>query len=136
MTMLRYFPTVSAPRAARFAHSYDIDNTVGWQPRADVTELDDVYQVSVELPGIERENVNISFEDGVLKIEGEQELETNENAKHYRRERRYGKFARSFRVSEHNINAESIEAAFNNGVLTLRLPKAPEVLPRKIEHTD
>ena len=136
MTMLRYFPTTRAPRAARFAHTHDAENTAAWQPHADVSELDDVFEVSVELPGIEREDVNVSFEDGVLKIEGEREFAEVENAKHYRRERRYGKFARSFRVSEHSVDAGSIEASFGNGVLTLRLPKAPEVLPRKIEITD
>ena len=136
MTMLRYFPTTRAPYAARFAHAYDAGDTAAWQPRADVSELDDVYQVSVELPGIERDNVNVSFEDGVLKIEGEQDVEKTENARHYRRERRYGKFSRSFKVSEHGIEAENIKAEFNNGVLTLSLPKAPEVLPRKIEITD
>jgi HSP20 family protein len=136
MTMLRYSPAVHAPRAARFVHTHDVDNSVAWQPRSDVSELDDAYEVSVELPGIDRENVNVSFEDGVLKIEGEQEVESSENAKHYRRERRSGKFSRSFRVSEHNVEAENIQATFKNGVLTLRLPKAPEVLPRKIEITE
>ena len=64
MTMLRYSPAVHAPRAARFVHTHDVDNSVAWQPRSDVSELDDAYEVSVELPGIDRENVNVSFEDG------------------------------------------------------------------------
>ena len=140
MTLVRYYPTNRAARPNNFGlarHGQNINELRGaWQPRADVSEREDAYEVVVELPGIERENVNVSYENNVLTIEGEVSFEKDDDAKYYRSERREGKFHRSFRVPEGGVQAESIEAKFSNGLLTLHLPKVAEVLPKKIEITD
>ena len=140
MTLVRYYPTNRTARPRNFGlarHGFDINESrAAWQPRADVSEREDAFEVVVELPGIDRENVNVTFENNVLTIEGEVTFEKDDDAKYYRSERREGKFHRSFRVSEGGVEAESIEAKFNNGLLTLHLPKVAEVLPKKIEITE
>jgi len=136
MTLVRYYPT------ARFPHVHDqhfrgLDNSevADWQPRADVIEHEDAYEVSLELPGVDKDAVEVTFEKDVLTVKGKRESDTDENTRYFRRERRYGTFYRSFRVPERGVEGEKVRAAYNNGVLTLTLPKAAEVLPKKIEVT-
>lgn len=143
MTLVRYFPSVSArPRWTR-DHGFPTDRWLddflgdatvdGWCPRADVVEKDDHYEVSVELPGVEKDAVKVSVENTVLTVSGENKSEHKDEGDSYRRlERRYGAFSRSFELPE-GVDAEKIGATFNNGVLKLSVPKAPEIMPRVIE---
>jgi len=98
----------------------------------DVAEEDGAYIVKAEMPGVKPEDVEVTLNNNVLTIKGEakEESETKEVDYHLR-ERRYGSFMRSLTMPA-NIKAEAIEAKNEHGVLTVRLPKAEEVKPKKI----
>jgi len=98
----------------------------------DVTENDDNYTVRASLPGIKAEDLDISFSENTLTIKGETKGENvDENEKWHLRERRFGSFMRTISLPT-QVNADAIDAHFENGVLTLTLPKAEEVKPRRI----
>ncbi|MBZ0275641.1 MAG: Hsp20/alpha crystallin family protein [Anaerolineae bacterium] len=99
----------------------------------DVHEQDNGYTVTAELPGIPSENINVKLHDGILTISAEQTVENKqeEQGRVLLQERRYGKFSRSVRLPQ-PINTEQVEASYDNGVLTLTLPKAAEAQPRMI----
>lgn len=104
-----------------------------WTPRADLSETDDAYLIAIDLPGIRREDLEITMEDGTLKISGERSMESeSENGQYYRIERAYGRFFRSFTFGP-NADPNKIEATFDEGVLTIRVGKAEERKPRRIE---
>ena len=98
---------------------------LGSLPAVDVVEKEKEYEISAELPGMEAGNIEISVANGGLTIKGEKKEEKEEKKKDYfLSERRYGSFERSFRVPE-GVDVDMIEANFNKGVLTLKLPKSP-----------
>ena len=99
----------------------------------DIAESEDSLTVEASLPGINPDDVEISVHDGVLtiKAEVEHEEEQEEEGKYYLRERRSGSFHRAVRLPL-EVNAEAAEATFNNGLLTLTLPKVEEAKPKKI----
>ncbi len=108
-------------------------HTAVWKPRVDIRENDDELWFAVEMPGMDKNDIHVSFEDGYLKIEGERKAVEPKDGLHYlRRERRYGKFGRRFKINT-RIDQQNIEAKYENGVLMVHLPKAPEEKPRKIE---
>ena len=102
--------------------------------RTDVSDTGDAYKLEAELPGFKKEDINIDVENDCLTISVERKLEDEDKRPNFiKRERVYGSFSRSFDVS--GINVEGIEAAYNDGVLTLTMPKKVEVKPasRKLE---
>ncbi len=101
-------------------------------PSVDVYEDEKAYYLEAELPGYTVDDVNIHVEKHVLHISSEKINEKKENKKFLVRERGYVKFDRSFTLPE-GINEDQIEAEFNNGVLTVTLPKTPVEQPKKIE---
>jgi HSP20 family protein len=105
-------------------------------PRVDIKEHDKHYEITAELPGVKKDDVNITLQDGILTIEAESRQESKEEkeGKVIRQERRYGRYSRSFNLGD-NVHEEDIKASFDNGVLTIEAPKAPEVQPqqRRIE---
>jgi HSP20 family protein len=104
-----------------------------WSLAIDVAEKGDLFTIKASLPGMSPEDLNVTLEDNVLTIQGElREDETIEEETYHIRERRYGSFSRSLRFPV-PVNANSIEAAYENGVLTLTVPKAEEVKPKRIE---
>ncbi len=99
----------------------------------DVVEQDDKFLVKASVPGINPEDIEITFTDGVLTIKGETKEDHEVKEENYHlRERRYGSFMRRIALPT-NIDADNIDATNENGVLTLTLPKAEEVKPRRIE---
>ena len=102
--------------------------------RTDVTDTGDAYKLEAELPGFSKNDIKIDIENDCLTISAERSME-NKDEKHnfVKRERYYGSFSRSFDIS--GINADAIEAAYNDGVLTLTMPKKQEQLPasRRLE---
>jgi HSP20 family protein len=97
----------------------------------DVHEDDKTYTVVTSLPGVKPENINVNLHDGVLTITGEIPEETRENTQTLMRERSYGKFTRSIRLPM-AVDSNKVEAAFDNGVLTLSLPKTEAAQPKQI----
>ena len=100
-------------------------------PAVDVAETDTAYQVKAELPGIRKEDLDVTVDDGVLTIKAEHNdnQEQTENGQLIRQERSYEKFARSLRLGA-NVDEETITAEYRDGVLHITLPKAKEVQPR------
>ena len=102
-------------------------------PPINVEETDDEFIVSIELPGMKKEDVQISFHEGVLSIVGEKKAEKEfKEGNFHRFERTYGTFNRSFTLP-HTVVAEKIAAKFNNGILSINLPKVEEAKAKKIE---
>ncbi len=111
-----------------FRHTYE-----GWRPVADITEDDNAYHVNMELAGLTKDDVKISFKDDVLTVSGEKKQEKKEETKNYHHlERRYGKFERAFRVNS-DVIEDKIDATFKDGVLMIDLPKAEIAKPKEIE---
>ena len=90
------------------------------QMKTDIAEFKDHYELAVDLPGFEKKDLSIDYQDGYLTITAETK-ENNENGKFLRRERFYGKASRSYYVGE--IEQSSIKATFKNGVLEISVPK-------------
>ena len=104
-----------------------------WAPALDISERKDAYLVTVELPGVEADDLQITLEDGLLTIQGERYFAHDSSEQHFHRvERRYGAFRRSITLPAHVI-AEGIEASFDNGVLQILVPKMEEATPKRIK---
>jgi HSP20 family protein len=102
-------------------------------PKVDITESSEAYSLRADLPGIEKSDVNIFIDKGILRIEGERKDEfKKEEGMYYHLERSYGKFSRSFTLPE-EIDAERIDAKMINGVLTVTLFKTEKVKPKMID---
>ena len=102
--------------------------------RTDVVDTGDAYKLDAELPGFNKDDIKIDVENDVLTISAESKLENDENKHNFvKRERFYGSYSRSFDVS--GIEVDRIEAAYNDGVLTLTMPKKVETAPasRRLE---
>jgi HSP20 family protein len=112
------------------------DSTFGpsiWTPAVDITEKDDEYLVKVELPGVEKNDVQITLESNILTVKGEKKQEKEEKGENYHRmERSYGSFQRSFTLPT-TVKSDKIDASFKDGVLSIRLPKSEEAKPKLIE---
>lgn len=106
-----------------------------WMPVVEVRETNDELHVTAELPGLKPEDVTVTVENGVLSISGEKKQEFQEGKEegnYYLFERRYGRFERSFTLPR-TVNADQIKARFEDGVLTIRLPKAESANPRRVQ---
>ena len=102
--------------------------------RTDVVDTGDAYKLDAELPGFNKDDIKIDVENDVLTISAERKAENDENKPNFvKRERFYGSFSRSFDVS--SIEVDGIQAAYNDGVLTLTMPKKVETAPasRRLE---
>ena len=120
----------------RFFGFFDDDengvSTRNWVPAVDVYENEAELGFSVELPGFDTDDIEISLNDGRLTISGERKFEEKEEGKFYRVERSYGKFFRSFKLPR-TVDAEKITAKLKNGVLKVALPKKEEAKPKQIQ---
>jgi HSP20 family protein len=104
-----------------------------WAPPVDISERTDAYVVTVELPGVKVEDLEIAFQDGLLTIQGERSLAQDLTDEQFHvRERRYGLFRRSITLPLH-VQADAIEASTEDGVLQVVVPKVEEVQPKRIE---
>ena len=108
-------------------------NTPAWAPAVDISERKDAYVVTVELPGVKLEDLDIAFQDGLLTIQGERRLAPDSaDEQPHLIERRYGLFRRSITLPPH-VKADAIEASLEDGVLQTVVPKAEEAKPKRIE---
>ena len=111
-----FWPAPSEPEMGTF-----------FAPRVDIKELDGHYEITAELPGVSRDDIQVHVKDGVLTLEAEttQEDKEEQEGKVIRQERRYGKFLRSFNLGG-DVQEEDIKASFKDGVLKLEAPKLVE----------
>jgi HSP20 family protein len=109
--------------------------TAGLSPSIDVTEADKEIEITAELPGLERQDVEISLEDNVLTIRGEKKMPAHtddKNKNYHMTERSYGIFYRAFQLPV-GIDPASVEATISNGVLKIKIPKPAHTDAKKIE---
>lgn len=107
--------------------------TPSFRPAVDIVEDKDAFVVRAELPGVAKENITVEVKENHLVLSGKKEsVELGEEGKHRHHESRHGSFSRTFELPR-NVKADAIEAAFKDGVLTLRIPKADEAKPKAVE---
>ncbi len=105
----------------------------GWTPALDVYEDKDNYTVKAELPGMKKEDIEVSLHEGSLSISGERKSESkHEDAEVYRAERFFGRFQRTVSLPS-AVAADKVKAAYKDGVLTITLPKTEEAKPKHID---
>ena len=103
-----------------------------FSPTTDIFETDEALTMLLEMPGVDRENIEISVENGVLTVEGKINFSKYEGLQPVYSEYNIGPFRRTFRISS-RIDQDKIKAEMQSGVITLVLPKAEEAKPRRIE---
>lgn len=109
------------------------DAPATWSPRVDVTETEEAYNVQLDVPGISKDEIEINFHDDTLTVSGERKSsQQTENESFLRVERSFGRFFRSFTLPK-TVESENISASYHEGVLTVRVPKAEESKPRRIQ---
>jgi HSP20 family protein len=115
-----------------FTGGREADQRTVWSPRADVVETDDAYRLLLDLPGIDRDSLDVTFDDGTLKISGERHrtAERSEGRVH-RVERAHGRFFRSVALGT-DVDPDAIEATYDDGVLAVRIGKSEAKQPRRI----
>ena len=103
-----------------------------WTPPVDIQETDDAYRIHAELPGMTKDDIQITLENNVLRLSGERKFEKDTKQENYHRiERTYGAFTRSFALPT-QVSPDKVEAKFENGVLSIVVPKAEQAKPRRI----
>lgn len=106
--------------------------TFEWSPSADISESDKEYLVRADLPGMKKEDVKVTFADGLLTIQGERKQHKEQSGEKYHRvENYYGSFSRAFSLPE-NIKADAIRCESKDGVLSVHIPKAEQKKPKEI----
>ena len=149
MTIVRWNPTGEArpPMARAFDHFFEsFPWTAGafpwttehrgiavWEPYVDMYETPEELVLRAELPGMKRDDIQLNIQAGALTISGQREADNEASVDNYHRiERRYGRFTRGFRLPT-LVEEDKIAATYEDGVLTVRLPKAASARPRRIE---
>ena len=114
-------------------HTQQQGSATAWAPALDISERKDAYLVTVELPGVQADDLEITMEDGLLTIQGERHFAHDSSEQQFHRvERRYGAFRRSITLPAH-VMAEGIQASFEDGVLQILVPKAEEAKAKRIQ---
>lgn len=104
-----------------------------WTPRVNVEENDDTFELTAEVPGMKKDEINIDIKDHTLTIRGERKLDEEKKDKNYHVcERCYGEFTRTFTLPD-NVDADKIEAQYDAGILRLTIPKKEEAKPKEIQ---
>ncbi len=139
MAIVRWDPTreLAATEIDRmnrmFANFYGQSLDRGWTPPVDIYETEHEVVLKAELPEVKREDITITFENGVLTVRGERRHEVEVNRDQFQRmERHYGAFSRSFTLPS-TVDASRIAATHKDGVLTIRLPQREEAKPKQIQ---
>lgn len=139
MKLMRYEnPGLAWPMFGRLANFQDeLDQLFespmrAWAPALDVHEDKDNFVIRTELPGLRREDIDVSLQDGSLIISGERKVETvTEGVEVHRQERYYGKFQRALTLPA-PVAGDKVKAQYKDGVLTVTLPKVEEAKPKQI----
>ena len=144
MRLVRWRPTAGLPVSHDFfermfddffgldRRRMDLQN-FDWTPRVNVEEKEEAFEITAELPGMKKDDLDIEVQDDVLTIKGEKKFEKDEKEANYHIcERSYGTFQRSFTLPE-NVKTDDIEAEYKDGILKLVLPKVEPVKPKEIK---
>ena len=116
-------------------HTKTDAGTYNWAPSVDISETDDNFEVRAELPGVAKEDLNVSVKDNLLTLSGEKRQENVDDTQNYRRvERRYGSFQRRFTLPS-EVATDDIKAEYSDGVLTLSIPKPEAAKPTEVSIT-
>ena len=114
-------------------HAGEESNLTPWAPSVDIYETENELVVKADLPDVNAQNLDIRVENNILTIRGERKFESKVNEDSYLRiERAYGSFSRSFALAN-SVKTEAIRADYQNGVLTLSIPKREEAKPKQIK---
>lgn len=139
MTLIKY----DRPRRDLFSKNFsdimdEFFNDVVYQnnnnfvPGIDISETNDQFLVSVELPGVDKKDIQVDLDNSRLTISGERKFEKEEEGKTYHKiETRYGSFSRSFQLPE-NVDEESIDATYENGLLNITIKKTEDKVSKQI----
>lgn len=105
-----------------------------WAPSVDIEESEDKYVIKADLPGVDKKDIDVKMENGVISIRGEKrtEKETGKGTKRHRSERFHGTFARSFTLPD-AVKDDEVDASYRDGVLLLTIPKAEQAKARSID---
>ena len=117
---------------ARTGSGHDMLTVADWAPSVDISETDAAYLIKGEIPGVKKEDVKVTIQDGMLTIQGERKQEKEEKGKKFHRvECCYGSFVRSFRVPD-DANENKIKADFKDGMINVTLPKSEKAKSKAI----
>ncbi|MEJ2110458.1 MAG: Hsp20/alpha crystallin family protein [Acidobacteriota bacterium] len=109
-----------------------LDGRDHWTPSVDIIEKDGNLILRAELPGLSEKDIDLKVEGNTLTLKGERKMENEDkNGTYHRVESYYGSFTRSFRLPD-TVESEKIDASYKNGILTVTIPRKPEVKPREI----
>ena len=116
-----------------FVSGFPYQTETSWNLALDVSESDDAFLVKASIAGVKPEDLDVTFAGNALTIKGETKEEKDvEDKRYHLRERRYGTFARSLTLPS-SVDVDKLQANFNDGVLTLHLPKMEQAKPKRIE---
>lgn len=111
----------------------EVMTAADWVPTVDISETEAQYAIQVELPGVKKEDVKVTLENGVLTIQGERRQKHPEHGRKYHRiESSYGRFVRSFTLPD-TVEEGSVRAEYAEGMLQLHLPKSEKAKPKQID---
>jgi HSP20 family protein len=126
MTLVKYTPRWKAGTVTRNTRN-------DFNPSVDIVEGENAFNIAFDLPGIEKNDINILVNEGLLTVKGERKVTELSDEKYFRNfERPGGKFSRSFRLPDY-VDENAIKASYKNGVLNLDLARKEEAKPRTIE---
>jgi HSP20 family protein len=128
-----FFDRYSRSLAFPFSRGIETATNGGWLPRVDVSENDDAFVIKAEIPGINKDDVKVSLDTGVLTLQGERRQEREEKGwRFHRMERSYGHFMRCFTLPA-NVDADHLKASFHNGLLEVDIPKLEKATSHAVQ---
>ena len=105
---------------------------MSWMPRSDIMENDKNFEINADIPGVKKSDIKISVEKGVLSISGYKEIKREEQTENFHRIERFnGDYSRSFHLPD-IVETEEIKASYDNGVLTIIIPKRIEAVKKEV----
>jgi len=118
----RYTRSMAYP----IGRSGDVGSNSEWCPRVDIVEMNDAFKIKAEIPGVKKEDVRVTLDNGVLTLEGERRQHREEDGFRFHRvESEYGNFIRSFTLPA-NVKSSDLKAHYHDGILELNIPKSEE----------
>lgn len=136
MKLIPYFN--QAPASSELLRAFwgvnEDGSVIDWAPRLDVHENKDAFQVQMDLPGVDKKDVELTLEEGVLTVRGARQAASEakaEDGSWHRQERSYGSFQRSLRLGD-GVDAEGVKAELKDGVLSINVPKKETAKARTI----